>query len=300
MMGQALSVLSMLLMAAPAAAGEIQAETARGAVSVPYRPAVVAALDVPAIDTLAALGVPLAAVPGRLYVSYLSRVARDATPAGTLFEPDLEALNALGPDLIIAGGRSSAEVDSLARLAPTIDMTIWGADQIGQTRARLRAYGAIFGLEARAAALDAALLAALQATQAAASGAGAALVILTNGPKLSAFGPGSRFGWLHDAVGLPAASPDLEALTHGQAISFGFIAETDPERLIVVDRGAAIGQGGAGAAATLDNELVAGGKAARNHRIIILDAADLYIAGGGYTATMRTLDALRRAFEARR
>ncbi|HRO14377.1 MAG TPA: hypothetical protein PLL33_04920 [Paracoccus sp. (in: a-proteobacteria)] len=41
-----------------------------------------------------------AAVPGKLYLDHLQPLAGKAAPVGTLQEPDLEKLAAVGPDLI--------------------------------------------------------------------------------------------------------------------------------------------------------------------------------------------------------
>lgn len=275
--------------AAPVLAEPVEIATARGPVHLEAAPQRVVAYDVAAIDTLGALGVAPVGVPEKLYVDYLARGA--ATPVGTLFEPDLETLSGLAPDLIIVGGRSVAKYDAVAQVAPTIDMTI-GTDVVADARARLAAYGLLFGREGEAAELAGALDAKIDAVRAAAAGKGDALIVLTNGPKVSAYGRGSRFGWIHDAVGLPEAYPALVPETHGDAISFEFIAEVDPDWLIVVDRGAAVGAEGASARETLDNPLVAGTKAAKAGHVVYLNAANLYIAGGGYRALMGNLDEL--------
>ena len=134
-------------------------------------------------------------------------------------------------------------------------------------------------------------------TSAVAEGRGDALIVLTNGGKVSAYGAGSRFGWIHSALGIEEAYPDLDAETHGEAVSFEFIAEVDPEWIFVVDRGAAIGQEGEAASATLDNPLVAGTQAGRNGQIVYLDSAPLYLAGGGPRSLMGTMEEIRTAME---
>lgn len=251
----------------------------------------VAVMDVPAIDSLTALGIPLVAAPDRLYVDYLADVAAATPDAGTLFEPDLEALAALDPQLVIVGGRSVAQKDALAQIAPVIDMTI-GTDMLGDAKARLTAYGALFGKEDRAARLNADLDARLAALADAGKGKGRGLIVLTNGPKMSAYGTGSRFGWILDATGLTEAAPGLTVDTHGASISHEFIAQTDPDWLFVIDRGAAVGERGDSAKATLDTPLVTGTHAWRTGQVVYLDPSSLYIAGGGYTAMTRVLDQL--------
>lgn len=275
-------------------AQEVTIETARGPVTLALMPERIAVYDIAAIDTLTALDVPVAGVPDRLYLDSLAAVQDSAAVIGTLFEPDLEGLAMLGPDLIIVGGRSSTQFDAVAALAPVIDMTIWD-DPLAEARARLVAYGALFDKADAAAALDGALLARIEALRDAVQGKGNALIVMTNGPKLSAYGRGTRFGWIHETLGIAEAHADLDPQVHGDAISFEFIAKVDPDWLIVVDRSAAIGQP-ASVSATLDNPLVAGTKAAQAGRIVALSPAPVYIAAGGYSALMTTLDELLAAF----
>ncbi|MFQ1700148.1 siderophore ABC transporter substrate-binding protein [Loktanella agnita] len=296
LLGSAFAVFSTSLLA-----DDIAIETATGPVTVADTPKSIAVFDVAAIDTLNALGADVTGIPDKLYVSYLDAVLDTATVVGTLFEPNYETLAVMGPDLIIIGGRSSTLSEPLAEIAPVIDMTISneapsGDSIVAQGRARIAAYGALLGKEDDAAALIADLDAKIAEAQAAAEGRGNALIVLTNGAKISAFGATSRFGWLHDTVGIPVAAEGLDAETHGQSISFEFIAETDPDWIFVVDRGAAIGQDGVAAAATLDNPLVNNTRAVQNGQVVYLGSAPLYIAGGGATSMMTTLDEIIAAF----
>lgn len=297
-LGRALIPLTAAAMLATASfAEEVTISTYTGEATLPAKPEKLAVLDIAAIDTLDALGVKAAAVPSKIYVDYLDHVAAGAAPVGTLFEPDYEALAALGPDLIIAGGRSAPKVEALARIAPAIDMSIRNDDVLSQAVARLEAYGELMGLTEEAAALKAGLEGKVAATKAALAGKGNALVILANGPKISAYGAGSRFGWIHKELGLPEAKEGLDAQTHGEAISFEFIAEVNPDWLIVVDRGAAVGAEGASAEQTLDNEMVRGTDAWKAGRVIYVDAARIYVASGGVQAMSYLLDQIRNAFE---
>lgn len=273
----------------------VTVDTARGPAEVPKLPEKVAVFDISALDSIAALGVSVDGSPQRLYVDYLDKAAEKAAPIGSLFEPDFEAVNALGPDLIVAGGRSSRQYDSLSEFAPAIDMTIWGDGLLDQANSRLRAYGKIFGRDAKAEELVANLNQKVAELNEKTKDAGTALILLTNGPKISVYGKGSRFGWLHTELGWTPAIDEVKASTHGEVISFEFIRETNPDWLIVVDRAAAIGQDAALAAETLDNKLVAETTAWKSGQVIYLDAAKVYIAAGGYQSLMGTMTALSDA-----
>jgi len=290
----ALAVATML--GTQALADTVSIETAKGPVDVSAAPAKIAVFDIAAIDTLNALGVDVAGTPANVYVDYLEDVASSAEPVGTLFEPDFEAINALQPDLIVAGGRSSTQVEALSALAPTIDMTIWGDGLLDQARARLAAYGTLFGKADEAAKLDTDMAAAIDSFKGQAAGAGKALIVLTNGPKISVYGPGSRFGWLHTELGIEAAVETIEESTHGEGVSFEFIRDVNPDWLLVIDRAAAIGADGASAAETLDNKLVAETIAWKNGQVVYLDAAKIYVSAGGYQSVLGTMADLSAAF----
>jgi iron complex transport system substrate-binding protein len=274
--------------------------TAKGPVQVAASPAKIAVLDIAALDTLDRLGIKPAGVPQKLYLPQLERLKQGAEVVGDLFEPDLEALSALGPDLIIVGGRSSTKASATAQVAQTIDMTMDGDDLVAQAKERLAAYGALFGRTEEAASAVKELDARIEAAKAAIAGKGKALIIMTNGPKVTAYGPGSRFGWVHGALNLPAAVPGIEAANHGEAISFEFIAKANPDWLLVLDRAAAIGSGEQGAKTTLDNELVAETTAWKKNQVIYLPAAEFYIAAGGVQSIQRVVAAVAEAFTAAR
>jgi iron complex transport system substrate-binding protein len=290
----AAGLAALIIAVSPLSAAEI--ETATGKVDVAENPKTIAVFDIAAVDTLDRLGIRPNGLPDKLYLPELSELKENAEVVGTLFEPDLEALNALAPDLIIVGGRSSPQVEAASRVAPTIDMTITGDDLFAEAKARLAAYGTIFDKADEAKKAQDELDKALADAKSAVKDKGKALIIMTNGPKVSAYGPGSRFGWVHKALDLPAAVEDVDSATHGEAVSFEFIRKADPDWIIVLDRAASIGSGEQNARATLDNELMRQTKAWKNEQIIYLPPADFYIAAGGAQATKRVLGTIAEAF----
>lgn len=286
------------LAATGAAAEPVLIETARGPVEAPAGAARVVVFDMAALDTIDALGVQPVGVPEKVFIPFLEEAvaAAGAQSVGTLFEPDFEAVAALEPDLIVVGGRSAAQFEALAAIAPAIDMTIGDDTLLADARARLDAYGALFGRQEKAAELAAALDAEVAAVREAVAGRGDALIVLTNGPKVTAYGPGSRFDWIHSALGIEPAIADVEAATHGEAISFEFIHQANPDWLLVVDRAGAIGEAAASARETLDNPLVAETTAWKNDQVVYLDASPIYIAGGGVRSLGQTLGEIGAAF----
>lgn len=272
--------------------------TARGTVDIAETPHRVAVFDLAALDTLDRLGIAPAGLPQKLYLPQLEHLKSEAEAVGDIFEPDLEALSALEPDLIILGGRSSPKLAATARVATSIDMTMDGDDLVEQAKLRLLDYGTLFGKQAEAKAIAGELDQEIETTRKAVSGKGKALIVMTNGPKVTAYGPGSRFGWVHATLALPPAVEAMQTAIHGEAVSFEFIHKANPDWLLVVDRAAAIGSGEQGARATLDNELVANTTAWKKGQVVYLPAADFYIAAGGIQATQRVLATIKEAFSA--
>ena len=278
------------------ASGEMTVSTYRGDVVIPAEPKTVVVFDMASIDTLDALDVPMAGLPTAPFPDYLAHYAGDATPkVGSIFEPDFEAVAALAPDLIIAGGRSSEQTEALARIAPTIDMTVDGGDLLASAFERITTLGAIFGKADLAKQRIADLQGRIAALKETSAGIGTGLIVMTTGNRISAFGAGSRFGLLHAEFGVTPADPGLEAANHGEAVSFEYIADTDPDWLFVIDRDAAIGQGAA--AALLQNELVENTKAWRSDHVVYLNPATWYLTAPGLTALETNVEQLTARFD---
>lgn len=270
-----------------------------GDLVLPGVPEKVAVFDLTALDTLDTLGVPVIGVPDFTMPAHLSPYAdRRYARIGSLFEPDYEALSALDPDLIIVGSRSRSKYAELARIAPTIDLS---GDPVQPYAGDLRiiaTLGRIFGKDREAAAVIARLESSVAELRRHAAKAGTGLFVLVTGGRLSAYGPGSRFGMLYDVFGLKPAIAEIKAGTHGQPVSFEFLQKADPDWLVVLDRDAAIGrQKDARAAATLlDNDIVAETKAWRKKQVVYLDAAAWYLSGGGARSLQGAIDQLTQAF----
>ena len=275
-------------------AREITIETNRGERSVPMRPETVIVYDLASLDTLDALGIDVDGVPDAPYPKALARFGEGGPEkVGTLFEPDLEAANALQPDLVVTGSRSMDKTDALSAIAPTIDMTVDAENYLESAIDRIEALAAIFGKSGEAETRIAALRAAIEDLRSEAAKAGTSLILLTTGNKVTAFGPGSRFGILHDAFGIAPADTGFGAGSHGEAVSFEYIAETNPDWLFVIDRDAAIGEGSA--RAILDNELVRGTTAWSKGQVVNLDPGNWYLAGSGLRALERAVEQLKTA-----
>lgn len=240
-------------------------------------------LDLGALDTLAALGVEDSVVgvtKGNVLPDALSQFSDDDKymPVGSLKEPDLEAIAALDPDLVIAGFRSASLVEELSKNFKTIDITFDHADGFYEgIEFSTHLIAKAVGKEAEAETELAEVSDALAAAKEKAPTDKTALILMTSGGKVSAHGSDSRFGLVHNELGIGQAISDVEAEAHGDAISFEAIAETNPDIFYVIDRDAAIGEDGEAAKQVLDNELVATTTAWKNDDVIYLDGSRWYI-----------------------
>lgn len=273
---------------ADARAGEASATTtlsvehAQGSTDVPANPENVYTFDLGVLDSLDRLGVAVSGVPqGNLPESLDTYESDDYTKIGSVKEPDFEAIAAGSPDLIIISGRTAGFYDELSKIAPTIDLSVDQAAPIESFTDVSTTLGRIFGKEAEVTDHLSAIDAGIADVQKNAAGAGSGLIVLTSGGELTAYGPGSRFGLIHDVLGVEPAADVTADGSHGQSISFEFIAETDPDFLFVIDRDSALGESGDAAAAVLDNELVNSTTAAAEDHIVYLDAASWYLTGYG-------------------
>jgi iron complex transport system substrate-binding protein len=280
------------------AGGEVTVTHAQGETTVPVDPETVVVFDVGVISTLDSLDVEIAGVPDAVYPESLARYGEDDHPkVGSLFEPDYEAVNALEPDLIIVAGRSSAVYPELAEIAPTIDLTVDNTDFLASFRERTTALAEVFGEEDAVAERLEALDARAAEVAAAAADAGEALIVMTSASEVSAYGAGSRYGLIHHELGLEAADADLTEANHGDAVSFEYLAEVDPDILFVLDRDAAIGESGAAAEQVLDNELVRSTTAWEDDAVHYLDSSVWYIAPNGLPSVEAMVEEIAAAVE---
>lgn len=100
-------------------------EHAMGSTEIPERPERVVVLDTGELDTVLSLGItPVGAVTTAVsdeFLSYLADDAEGVEVVGTIAEPDLEAIAALEPDLILSNKVRHEDIyEQLAQIAPTV------------------------------------------------------------------------------------------------------------------------------------------------------------------------------------
>lgn len=277
---------------AASAAGPITVEHAQGSTELEGTPEKVFVFDFAAAAVMQELGVEIDGIPKSNPPAGFEDLAADeeVVDVGTLFEPDYETIAAEAPDLIVVAGRSAAAYPELTTIAPTVDLSNDWTDNVASSEENALKIGEIFGRTDEAQQLVDDLDASVAEVAAKAEGAGDALIVLTSGGKVTAYGPGGRFGFLHDQLGFAPAAEVTEEAQHGQAVSFEFIAENDPEWIFVIDRDSATGEGGEAAEQVMDNELVNQTRAAKDGRVVYVDPTSWYVMGGGVVALQQIAD----------
>ena len=117
--------------------------------------------------------------------------------------------------------------------------------------------------------------------------------------SVSAYGPASRFGMIHDVFGLKPVDENIEVSTHGQSVSFEYIVEKNPNYLFVVDSGAVVttGEGASSAKQVLENDLIKGTKAYKENHIVYLDPNYWYLSGGGLISVAEMVKEIEAGLE---
>ena len=261
---------------------EITHELDKKPVEVKKNPETVVVFDFGMLDTFDELGIDVTGVPQKNIPTYLSKYEDEKYKnVGGLKEPDLEAIHAMEPDVIFISGRQADMYDELSKIAPTVYVGIDNANYVDSFKGNMNLVAEIFGKEDEMAAeladIDEKIAAIQEKT---ANVDEKALIILGSEGKVSAYGPSSRFGIIHDVFGFKTADDKIEVSTHGQNITFEYILETNPDVLFVVDRDAAVG-GDASAKDSIENDLVKKTTAYQNDAVYYLDPNYWYLSGGG-------------------
>ncbi|MCM3693496.1 siderophore ABC transporter substrate-binding protein [Neobacillus niacini] len=265
-----------------AAAEKMTIEHKYGEAVIEKNPEKIVVFDFGILDTLDELGVEVTGVPQTAIPAYLEKYAGEGyTNVGSLKEPDFEAIHAMQPDVIFISTRQAELYEQFAEIAPTVYVELDYTKYMESFEKNMNLVGDIFDKKDEVASAVEEIKASVEEVNKKASALDKkGLIVLANEGKVSAYGPSSRFGVIHDVFGFGAADEKIEVSTHGQSITMEYIMETNPDVLFVIDRNSAVG-GEAGAEKVIENELVKKTTAFKGNNIIYLDPDAWYLSGGG-------------------
>jgi len=283
------------------AAGTVTVEHDMGTTEVKKNPDNVVVFDFGTLDSLQKLGlqdVVTGVAQAGVIPTYLEEFASDDYEnIGSLKEPDFEKIAEINPDLIIISARQGEVYEQLAEITDTIQLEVDTTRYMDSFRENVGVLGEIFekeaDVEAALADLDETIASVQETVKEADKNA---LIILANDDKISAYGPSSRFGIIHDVFGVPAADDGIDVATHGMNVAFEYVVEEDPDLLYVVDRGAVVG-GDSSAQQIVENKLVERTKAYKNDDIVYLEPEYWYLAGGGLQSVQAMADEIVDSLE---
>ncbi|MBP2332633.1 iron complex transport system substrate-binding protein [Corynebacterium freneyi] len=232
----------------------------------------VVATDNRVFRTLEDWGVELAAAPVALMPPNLDYKTDDSiVNLGNHREPDLEAVVAVEPDLIINGQRFQQYAEDFAKLAPDatiVDFTPREDKPFDEElRRQTTALGELFGKQEEADKLIEEFDKSIERAKAAYDSNDTVMGAITSGGNINYAAPGSgrSVGPAFDILGLtPALEVDNATTDHeGDDISVEAVADANPDILLVMDRDAAVAAN-KGEEYTPANELIANSAALKN------------------------------------
>ncbi len=272
------------------ASSEVTVKTANGDVKVPTNPKKIVTLDLGAADTIRALGKEssIVGMPKKTLPTYLKNLPSNIKNVGNMKEPDMEAIAALKPDLIIASGRTAQYVKKLKEIAPTVLFQTDNKDYWSSSKKNILSLASIFGedgtkkAKSELAKLDKEIQTVVAANEKSNKNA---LAMMLNEGAMSAFGAKSRFAFLYSTLKFKPTDAKIKESRHGQEVSFESIKQINPDIIFVLNRTLAIGGDNSANKDLLNNSLIQETNAAKNKTIVNLTSDLWYLSGGGLEST---------------
>ncbi|MCT9820699.1 ABC transporter substrate-binding protein [Microbacterium sp. W1N] len=212
-------------------------------------PTAVVATDNRTISVLDSWGVDVVAAPLDIFPAGLSykEEGSGVINLGNHGEPDLEAVVAADPDLIINGQRFSSYYGDFQTLVPDaaiVELDPREGEPFDDELVRqVTVLGEIFGKQDEAAALVADFEEAIERVRAAYDDEQTVMGVITSGGEINYAAPttGRTLGPVFDILGLtPALTSDGSTDHQGDDISVEAIAASDPDWILVMDRDAGV------------------------------------------------------------
>lgn len=266
----------------------IEVEDNHGVQTISLPPTSVVATDNRTFQTLADWGIELSAAAVALMEPGLSYTEDDSiVDLGNHNEPNLEAIVAVEPDLIINGQRFASYYADIAALAPNAAIVELdprdGEPFDEELRRQVEVLGQIFDRESDADALIAEFDESIARVQAAYDADQTVMAVITSGGSINYAAPttGRTLGPVFDILGLtPALEEDGSTDHQGDDISVEAIAASNPDWILVMDRDAGVSASGDGEY-TPANELITG-SAALTSVTAVVEEQVVYMPGNSY------------------
>ncbi|WP_298729243.1 ABC transporter substrate-binding protein [uncultured Granulicatella sp.] len=281
---------------------EVTLTNGKEEVKVKTKPKKIVVFDLGVADTIRELGFVdhIVGMPLKTLPKYLKDLPSSIQPTGSMVEPDIEAIAALEPDLIIASGRTIKYLDQLKEIAPTVIFSVDQKDYWNSVSKNIRLVASLFGKEAETKAeeeiksLEASIKKVADVNE---KSTNKTLTLMLNEGKMSAFGADSRFAFLYQSLKFKGTDAKIEDSRHGQEMSFETIKEINPDTIIILNRTLAIGGDNSNADTILSNALFKETNAVKNNRVIQLTSDLWYLSGGGLQSTKLMIEDVQKVLQ---
>ncbi|MDE1250964.1 siderophore ABC transporter substrate-binding protein [Vibrio aestuarianus] len=280
-------------------ANTVSVEHELGTTTLEQKPQRVVVIGLGALDALDSFGVePVAVSKVAQLPSYLDKYkTKQYVSAGSLFEPDFEAIYMQKPDVIVIGSRAATSYDELSKIAPTFVFAADASKGYWQsTQEQWRNLGKVFAIEdkveAKIAALDKQFQTIRHFNQTSHIDA---LTVMSSGGNITTFGPESRFSAIYKDFGFQPTVESIKATRHGDLISYEFIREHDPKTLLIIDRDRLVNKGQSNTRQEFENDLIKATQAYQNKHMAFLDLNAWYLSISGVTATEQMIQDVKNS-----
>lgn len=232
----------------------VEIKDSHGTVEVPVNPEKVVALDNRTFETLADWGVELVAAPKGLLPPGSPYLKDDnIKDAGMHFEPKLEEIAAVDPDLVIVGQRFSQHYDDIKKLVPNaaiIDLQVDvseeaetpGENLVSGIKQITTDLGKVFDKEDDAKKLNDDFDQSIEKAKSAYNGKDKMMGVIVSGGDIGFSAPGSGRVWgpMYEIFDWkPALEVKESSSDHqGDEVSVEAIAQSNPDWILVMDRDA--------------------------------------------------------------
>jgi len=235
---------------------------------VPYDPERIAILDMPALDTVDALGLGDRIVgSAKVTIEYLTDYNPDDSEGkimnlGTVKTADLEKVAACEPDIIFIGGRLSSVYEDLSAIAPVVYLAVdYEKGVVESTKDNAKTIASIFGKEDEIDAKMNGFQTRIDALKTVLDGKNV-LLGMYNSNALGLMDTESQLNLIAKELGaknLGETVGEVEKATHGEEASWETIITLNPEYMFILDRSTATGaadEGILGAREVIENDLI--------------------------------------------
>lgn len=254
-------------------------------VTIEKEPETLTVFDYAVLDDLDIMGLnDLKLSIPQLNVDFFDGKFSNVTEAGSIKEPNFEAINESNPDLAFIAERQQSIKGEFEEIVPTLYMGTDYENYFETAKENALAVSKIFGkediMQKKVDELDSKVSEFRDKTE---NDERKVLMLMVNDGKISAYGAGSRFGWIHTDLGLKQADEQIEVSTHGMEVNYEYIAKINPDIIFYLDRSKTIGKGDSTDILST-NELVQKTSAGQNNAVFEVPGPEMYLLGGSLNA----------------